>query len=289
MNPINDIFLRCHVEKAKETKRNFIPRMVNANNSIVLTFDTETTTDEFQNLIMGSCGIWINDKLERFIIFHDDSLDQNRLATIQKFCTNNNYEILPRARFVDEIFYPYVYKSRAICVGFNLPFDISKLQSYFTESRKMKNGFSFRFSENKQNPNIVIKHNSKTSSFIEFTKPFSPKNEKRRDHYKGCFVDLKTLTFVLTDKSYSLRQALIDFECKLEKETVSEHGKISEEYMQYNVQDTMSTHELYTKCLERYELYGLNKDISLLHSPASIGKACHEKTGIGFLNENPIC
>jgi len=197
MNPINDIFLRCHVEKAKETKRNFIPRMVNANNSIVLTFDTETTTDEFQNLIMGSCGIWINDKLERFIVFHDDDLDHNILTTIQKFCIKNNYEILSRARFVDEIFYPYVYKSRAICVGFNLPFDISKLQSYFTESRKMKNGFSFRLSENKQNPNVVIKHNSKTSSFIEFTKPFSPKNEKKKDHYKGCFVDLKTLTFVL--------------------------------------------------------------------------------------------
>ena len=288
MTPINDIFLRCHVEKSKETKKNFVPRMVNANNSIVLTFDTETTTDKFQNLIMGSCGIWVNDNLKRFIVFHDDDLDQSILSTIQKFCTKNNYEILSKTKFVDEIFYPYVHKSRAICVGFNLPFDISKLQSYFTESRKMKNGFSFRLSENKQNPNIVIKHNSRALSFIQFTKPFSPKNEKRKDHYKGCFVDLKTLTFVLTDKSYSLKQALIDFECKLEKKTVSEHGKISDEYLQYNVQDTMSTHELYTKCLERYELYGLNKDVNLLHSPASIGKAYHEKMGIvSFSAKNP--
>ena len=188
MTPINDIFLRCHVEKTKEIKKNFIPRTVNANNSIVLTFDTETTTDEFQNLIMGSCGIWVNGKLEKFIIFHDDDLDQSILTTIQEFCTNNNYEIMSRAMFVDEIFYPYVYKSRGICIGFNLSFDISRLATYFTESRKMKNGFSFRLSENKQNPNIVIKHNSKTSSFIEFTRPVTKnKQDKKKPTYKGCF------------------------------------------------------------------------------------------------------
>ena len=291
MTPTNDIFLRCHVEKTKDGKSNFTSRQsTNANNSIVLVFDTETTTDEFQNITVGSCGIWINDKLERFTVFYGDGdvLDQNRKETIREFCANNSYEFLSRAEFIDEIFYPYVYKARAVCVGFNLPFDISALLTYFAESRKMKNGFSFRLSENKQNPNIVIKHNSKTSSFIEFTKPIRQKNQKKKEHYKGCFVDLKTLTFVLTNKSYSLRQALKDFDCKLEKDMVSEHGKISEEYLRYNVQDTLATYELYKKCLERYDLYGLNKDPSLLHSPASIGKAYHEKIGIiSFSAKNP--
>ena len=289
MSPISDIFLRCHVEQTKEKKNQFIPKQsVNANNSTVLVFDTETSTDKPQNLTMGSCGVVINGNLERFIVFHEDGLDEQRLKIIRRFCTKNKYELLSRTDFVDEIFYPYVYKGRAVCVGFNLSFDISRLATYFTESRKMKNGFSFTLSENKQNPNIVIKHNSKTSSFIEFTKPIRQKNQKKKDHYKGCFVDLKTLAFVLTNKSYSLRNALKDFGCKLEKDTVSEHGKISEEYLRYNVKDTLATYELYKKCLERYELYGLNKDPSLLHSPASIGKAYHEKMGIiPFSAKNP--
>jgi len=288
MNLTNDIFLRCHVEEKGKKKKKFTSKLASTNNSIVLAFDTETTIDEFQNLTVGSCGIWINDKLERFIIFYDDDLNESHQRTIRKFCKNNDYEFLSKSKFVDEVFYPYVYKGRAICVGFNLPFDISRLASYFTESRKMRNGFSFRLSDDKHNPSVVIKHNSKTSSFMEFTKPFRQQNEKENCHYKGFFVDLKTLMFVLTNKSYSLRTALKDFGCKLEKMDVSEHGKISEEYLKYNVQDTLSTYELYKQCLKRYDLYGLNKNVNLLHSPASIGKAYHEKMGItSFSTKNP--
>ena len=96
------------------------------------------------------------------------------------------------------------------------------------------------------------------------------------------------MLFGLTNKSYSLKDALKDFQCTLQKIDVEEHGEITGEYVHYNVNDTLSTYELFVKALERYELYGLEKDVSRIYSPASIGKAYLEKIGIKpFLVKNP--
>lgn len=118
--------------------------------------------------------------------------------------------------------------------------------------------------------------------------PLRKKSEKKLPHYKGCFIDLKTLTFALTNESYTLEKALKDFRCNLAKTKPEGHGKITEEYIEYNINDTIATHELYTKAVERYRLYGLKKEVHKLYSPASIGKAFIEKIGIKpFLEKNP--
>jgi hypothetical protein len=274
------IFLRCYVDNHTE-KSDFEPRIQpNQSNSIELVFDTETKYDESKDLIFGSCGVWVNKKLDKFYIFYNDNLRKSQINKIKKICSKYNVVVIPRSKFVDDVFYPNVFQSRAKCIGFNLPFDISRLATYFTNSRKHHNGFSFTLSQNKKNPNIVIKSLNSKSQFIEFTKPLRKKSEKKRPIYRGCFIDCKTLAFALTNESHSLASALEIFECSMRKSEAKEHGIISEEYVKYNINDTLATHELYISLMERYEKYGLKKPESKLFSPASIGKGYLEKLGI---------
>jgi hypothetical protein len=186
------------------------------------------------------------------------------------------------------VFYPKVFQSRAKCIGFNLPFDLSRLATYHTKSRKHHNGFSFTLSQNKQNPNIVIKSLNRKSQFIEFTKPLRKKHEQKKELYKGCFIDCKTFTFSLSNESYTLKSALENFECNLKKLDAKKHGIISEEYIGYNINDTLATYDLYRHTMKRYENYCLAKSENKLFSPASIGKGYLEKIGIKpFFKQNP--
>lgn len=287
MNEI-PIYLRCFVDN-HDKKRDFIPQIVpKHNNSIELVFDTETKSDDSKELIFGSCGIWINKKLDKFYIFYDDNLKKSDVTKIQNICSKYNVIVISRTKFVDVVFYPYVFVSRAKCIGFNLPFDLSRLATYHTESRKYHNGFSFTLSQNKRNPNIVIKSLNSKSQFIEFTKPLRKPDEQKKPIYKGCFIDAKTFVFALTNESHSLESALEKLECAMKKLDAKKHGIISDEYIGYNINDTLATYHLYLCSMRRYENYCLAKSENKLFSPASIGKGYLEKIGIqSFFKQNP--
>lgn len=292
------IALRCYVTEieddsgAKSEKKSTHFDSPKASDSLVLAFDTETTIDEYQNLMFGSCGIWVNGALKQFYLFYNEEiLKQRDIEPLKVYAADRGHILLTRKEFVEKIFYPYVYTARAKCVGFNLPFDISRLTIAFTNSRKFHDGFSLKLSGNPQLPNIIIKSLNSKASFIEFTKPSRYRKSEKKNafvHFKGCFIDLRTASFGLTNNSYSLEGALQAFDCTMTKTHPESHGKVSEEYVDYNVNDALSTYELYTKVLQRYAMYGLAKDISKIYSPASIGKAFLNKIGIkSFLEMNP--
>ena len=135
-------YIRCYVDNHIQ-KRDFEPKNEpKSNNSIILAFDTETTSDQYQNLLFGSCGKWVNEKLQYFYLFYADDLDESKIDIIKTHGKNNDCIVLSKKEFIEKIFYPNVYGARAKCVGFNLPFDLSRLSIYFGKSRKMHNGFT---------------------------------------------------------------------------------------------------------------------------------------------------
>ncbi|MEM3431485.1 MAG: hypothetical protein QW783_02995 [Candidatus Micrarchaeia archaeon] len=83
----------------------------------------------------------------------------------------------------------------------------------------------------------------------------------------------------MTDKSHSLESACKDFNVS-RKTHPEEHGKITKEYIDYNINDAKITAELYQSALERYEMFNLPDPVNRLYSPASIGKAYLKKIGI---------
>lgn len=282
---MTDIALRCYVDTPEE---NHSKAKRQHRSPYTLVFDTETTADETQDLTFGSCGVWYKDHQEAFYLFYNDQLSPDKIGVIKKYGEEHSISVLPRSEFVEKVFIEYVYKARAACVGFNLPFDLPRLAIDVTESRKYKNGFSLKLSEKPWIPAIAIKHLDSKRSFIQFTTPLRKKSERKNKGYMGYFLDLKTLLFALTDQSYDLANALIDFQCKHRKIEAEEHGIVTPEYIDYNINDNQATYELYEKALERYSLYGLDKEPNGLYSPASIGKAYLGKIGIrSFDDKNP--
>ena len=283
---MTDIFVRAFSQSNREKHTKEIE---NHNANIRLIFDTETTIDRYQNLTFGSCLIQTKISTgikEKWYLFYGN-IPENKIRVIEEYGKKHNMDVLPVREFVDNVFFPYAYKMRCEVIGFNLPFDISRLAIGYGIARKSEDAFSFQLSKNKRNPRIRIQSIDQKRSFISFTIPLKKKSDKKYKAYRGYFVDLKTFTFALTDKSHSLDSACKDFGAST-KLHIEEHGKITEEYIDYNIQDVRSTADLYDKALERYRMFNLNKEPNVLYSPASIGKAYLEKMNIkSFLDQNP--
>lgn len=139
--------------------------------------------------------------------------------------------------FVNKLFYKWAYKPRlnaqagkknqvrAWVVGFNLPFDLSRLAIKATEARdrRFAGGFSLAIwgdrLPNPHRPRLSIKNiDSKRAlkGFMRHPHPDEedkiPEGESKPDKeykfpFRGHFLDLRTLVFALTDKGYKLEKA----------------------------------------------------------------------------------
>lgn len=253
------------------------------NHNRIFIFDTETTDDEYQNLKFGSFRIYSNEILEHIGIFYNfKCVTKKELEILEKYCHKYSIALYELKEFLEKIFFPQVYQLKALCVGFNLPFDLSRLAISYGYCRgNMNGGFSFKLSKNKEFPRIKIKHLDNTKSFIKFGKSF-------KENFQGHFLDLKTLAVTLTDdKHITLEKACEIFKTKHRKLKNITHGKVTEKYIEYNLLDVLASYELYLKLKEELEKYGIEIPITEIYSSASLGKACLEQLGVKpFLETN---
>ena len=290
-----ELAVRCYTELKNRRPKMYHETNDDFDSSKVLVFDTETTVDQFQNLLFGSCQVYKSGKVEYECIFYSQQVSPKDLRTLQEYYESSGIRLLPVGDFVDKIFLPVVYDLRALCVGYNLPFDLSRLAISFSNGREKNRGaFSFKLSENPIYPRLVIKHIDGKRAFIHFTNAFSRAsgNVKHQrgnpSRFKGNFLDLHTLAFALTNESHSLESACRHFDAGILKKPTVEHGKINMGYIEYNRNDTQATYSLFLKMKEEYEKYKLDLPVTKVYSPASIGKAYFDKMGIkSFQEKNP--
>jgi hypothetical protein len=171
-----------------------------------LFFDTETTPDGAQRLRFGCYQLWQGEMRRDCGVFYDPgNLKPAELATLEWVSSSRGHRLITVAEFVEHLFYPAAGNG-ALVVGFNLPFDISRLaighatahavsRKNGTVDRSMQGGFSFTLSPDPKKGHVRIKHLSRRASFINFARP----NAER-----GFFLDVKTLAAALTSKSHTL-------------------------------------------------------------------------------------
>src|SRR5271165_3940384 len=160
MDPALPIAQRVWAERADPKKKPPVDRRSKAPSSI-LVFDTETTTDRTQALnfgawryySVGSEGTLATDEG----LFYADDLPYRYpggYAVLQRYVATTTtllgtgrtrpIRLLSRSEFVEKVFFGAAYRARARVVGFNLPFDLSRLAIRATEGRdKNRGGFSF--------------------------------------------------------------------------------------------------------------------------------------------------
>jgi len=109
--------------------------------------------------------------------------------------------------FVANVFYQYVYEARAKCIGFDLPYELSRLASSWGTARKIQDAFSIKLvDDNPRLPAIKIKSINSDAAFIQFATPLRTKSEKKQipTHkvYREYFLDLKTLGYAMSNQSF---------------------------------------------------------------------------------------
>jgi hypothetical protein len=111
-------------------------------------FDTETRTDESQRLTFGSYRFFVDNELREEGLFYADDLPSKDRKTLEKYVAAHNrlgtrFLLLTRREFLKKL-YKAAYKGRAMLVGFNLPFDLSRIAFTARPARgRFAGGFSF--------------------------------------------------------------------------------------------------------------------------------------------------
>jgi hypothetical protein len=244
---------------------------------------------------------------ERGAFYEPDVLSDHDLTILRRFiddekCNSDGERVClrTRAEFVDEIFYQSAYAVGAQIVGFNLPFDLSRLAIRHASARRaMKGGFSLTLSEDW--PAVAVKHLSQRSALIRFTgdRPLTeaaaeeesddePEDEaaggaeQKRGPDRGYFVDVKTLAAALTSKPHSLASLSAMLKVPTPKIESDERGeRLTPDYVRYGLRDAQTTWECFDILKRRFDGFGL-RDTGLydLYSEANLGKAHLRAMGI---------
>jgi hypothetical protein len=285
---------------------------------LLLVFDTETTTDVGQSVLFGCARLHRLDKRGAYpvseTLFHADDLAERDPAGHQRlvrYAARRDVKLCSRREFVREWLWPVGYEAKAWIVGFNLPFDLSRLAvAWSAPLQAGSRGFSLalwdyqdkktgEWRPSRYRPLITINTIDSKRALIRFGRVEDPKPEylipeddphaepDPRYTYPGNFLDLRTLAFALTGEGHSLESACKAFQVKHRKGRAEQHGVINARYIDYCRRDVLATAELCFALLNEYERHPIGLRPTLARSPASIAKGYLDEMGVvPFLDQH---
>jgi hypothetical protein len=295
----HDIFVRAHTSVRTKTAwdRRGSPKWP----KLCLIFDSETTLDPAQKLNFGAfrrCKLV--DSVYLCVaegIFHRDDVSTGQLKLLQKYKTDpptlagveyfpaeTQLSLRDRMSFLRSVFWKSVRKGELI-VGFNLPFDVSRLAVQSKEGKKgdwslalshlWKNPKTGRVVPNPKRPRIVIDAQNSKMAFIKLGSIL----HKDEWPYEGRFLDLRTLGWALRNRSFNLKRACKAFRVK-GKQNYKPSGKITPEEVEYCRRDVAASHRLLNAMMAEFNSNPIDLRPDKSYSPASVAKAYLKKMGI---------
>ena len=265
-------------------------RGLDESSAYTLVFDCETGIDAAQSLRVGFYQVRKHEALHAEGVFYDpDGLAPDELVTLQTYCEKRGMNCRTVWKFREDVLLEYGYDKGGAIVGLNLPFDISRIAIRHGEARgSMRGGFSFEMSENRERPNIRVKHLSARAALIDFAAPakqITPRGMRKRGSTvkpsRGYFIDLKTLAAALTSRTFSLGSLAEFLKVKTQKLETEEHGgPLSESYLDYARADVGATWECYVALKALYAQHALQTPAHRILSEASLGKAYLKQMGV---------
>ena len=276
----------------------------------MLVFDTETTLDEAQRLRFGTFQLLRNGKLREKGLFYD-YVTPAELETLKAEAPKHGCsEPLSLHDFIHKRFLPTAFKAGGLVVGFNLPFDLSRLAIRHEAARaaraprtpeeiavgaplkeadrSMVGGFTFQLSPFDDQPFLRIKHRNSRSAFFKFAKPAlqeAAKSQRRRGErvqfQRGNFLDVKTLAAALTSTSHSLKSLAEYLGVQRKGDFTDFVRPIDAEFIDYAVNDTETTRQCFEELVRRFRQHRLRMTApQKIYSEASLGKAYLKEMGV---------
>jgi hypothetical protein len=278
---------------------------------MMLVFDTETATDVGQGLLFGCAHLYRLDKrgpnLLEESLFHADDLDQVDPAGYRRlvaYAERRGVKLRSRREFVDELLWPWGYERRAWIVGFNLPYDLRSLAVAATARlRAGSRGFSLTLWHyldtatgerlpSRFRPLVQVETIDSKRALIRFGRVVDPRRyylipeddpyaEPEPSYtYPGNFLDLRTLSFVVTGEGHTLASACKALNVEHGKQRAAQHGVINAQYIDYARRDVLATAELCFALLTEYRRHPISVRPTRAMSPASISKGYLDAMGI---------
>jgi hypothetical protein len=291
------IVLRAYAEsEAKSGEGKNYPKIPMTYSNYAVVFDTETKTDPSQQLRIGTYRVYKGTELIKQGLFYDPlSINSLEMRTINDWGFARKMDIISVPEFIETIVYKYGYDYFGTIIGFNLPFDISRIAINHASAKannkypKMRGGFTFQLIADPRRPWLQVKYLNRNSAIFRFTRPakqLTPRGERNKGFkvpaYEGRFIDIKTLAASLRSHRGNL-----DKLCKLlkvnnpKRKTEQHGGPITTEYLNYAATDALATWECYATLIAEYNQHGLpNTAAHLIKSEAGIGKAYLKEMGI---------
>jgi hypothetical protein len=317
------VFLRAHTKvaklptgrSAKAAKPKLDPKAESSNKARpskwpehVLVFDCETTIDACQALTFGTyrfCrAISENYECVEEGLFYADDTDPAGLAVLKAYVDNVHAEtpegyprrlqLLRRSEFVERCFWGAGACAKALIVGFNLPFDLSRLAIDNRDARHRNETWSLVMfqdrcprtgclRENPFRPRVILTPKDSKAAFIRFAgiSTRSKKSKKRLVPYTpGRFLDLRTLGWALRNESYSLQRACETFGVAGKLDDYKPTGQISHQEIDYCRQDVCATVGLLNAMRCEFDQHPIDLHPERAYSPASIAKAYLKAMGL---------
>ena len=291
-----DIFTRCHTVLPMKRARGagLESTAISKYPLYVLAFDTETTEDlelgfEFGAYQFGPLTPDGYVMQEEGLIYAENLVASSR-SVLESYAEDHNLKLRSRRSFVEGMLWP-TQRAGGALVAFNLGFDLSRIAVHWSD-RKDGKGFTFYLSDywsekrqrwevNRFRPGIARTSIDSKKSFysIGFTEGTKEENKEFR---QGRFLDVRTLAFVLTNKSHSLESLCKTLGAPPElakSEYIS--GPVSPEKITYCRQDVTSTIWALNELRKEFDLHA---DLSLrpdrAYSPVSIAKSYLRDMGV---------
>lgn len=121
---------------------------------------------------------------------------------IKSTATIHQLEVFEKDEFIKKIFYPWVYIREALCIGHNLPFDLSRLATCWGEAKdKFYGGFWLTLCNCRHDdscfdhPPVRIKSLGGKKALLDFRTQRKP--SKKISRYRGRFLDTATFGLAL--------------------------------------------------------------------------------------------
>ncbi|MEQ8832823.1 MAG: hypothetical protein RIB67_00100 [Miltoncostaeaceae bacterium] len=279
--------------------------------------DTETTIDPTQRLLVGVWRLYRDEAgadhpaflVQEGILIPDDlaSTDPDAHALVAQYVAAHRSDVaraayrrlalLTRSQFVDQLLWRRAYKQRALVVGLNLPFDLSRLAVGAGAAKGwFRGGFSLPLCEhdgreNRFRPRLLMRMIDSKRAELSFSRPAgidradqvpedSPDGRADpRYAFRGNFLDLRTLAFALTNASHSLESASDAFGVPYHKRDAP-LGVISTELIDYCREDVAATASLCQAALTEYRRHPISRPVTSVRSPATLAKGYLDTMGL---------
>ena len=259
----------------------------------MLVFDTETKTDVAQALRFGTYHMRVLGEEEWGLFYSPEGLTEAEAGLLREYAAEKCLRVYTHMEWMQRVLLGFAWQAGATVVGFNLPFDLSRVALGWGLARgRFKGGFSFVLTHRPGFPRIRVRHLSSRKALLEWSgvQQDNTRSARRRRRAgmpespktKGVFVDVHTLGAAMTGGPCSLDTLCRRLAVEHPKLSTEEHGgPLTREYLDYAVRDVRATLDCYRALTRHFDSLGLTRTaMHRIMSEASIGKAYLREMGL---------